>query len=973
MAPSSPFIQNQFIFPAHKRISLGAASLLGLSLFFGFNPISLPLNPSVVLAQEDVVKEDLAAKEAETYLGRVREDLKEIGKPGMSQSKKEAIEKSLAKVRELNHPHAIGQLLELLDSPFLDYGKYEELYEPLLDTLLSILESNKDKRFKKLVIKRYWKKEYVTFYEFPSNIRIGDIPHLLLKEIVRRVELEKNKKVPAQNVLDLVSPELFSQSFRLCAKAGSRNLFPELDWNLFERAVTLIKEVGQFASAEGEYVRASLVLGLAQALAEIPEKKAILLFLNLENAFNRGGDFVRKVKPEPYFKSARVQLMQRLLATAKLNPGAIAPTPEKAKETKEEIVEIPRSSPWLWLFLSAASILSGLGGYWFLIHSNHSKRSQPKPQKPKKRVPVDTVTAETIRFSGEEAALSEKKVGPFVLGNVLEKTERGVIREATVTNQNQTKRIKIKEIGNLLIPVAPKEKVSPNQPQVAFEINEETSKTVIAKKIIKEVGDLLIESDPSEQLESIAPILGKAHRAFSISENKWLTVTPFVVGENETYWLTKKLGQGGMGEVYKALDPSMDRYVAVKINLSSDPQDKERFQLEAKAAASVSHKNVVATYRSGASPVSFIMMELLHGVSLEKVTEELTLEKILEVGLQATEGLKQIHQQGILHRDLKPANLFWVKEGDEDRIVLTDFGLARKGKGKGLTQSGEILGTPAYMPPEQATGEKVTIASDLYSMGAILYELTTGKAPYDGDNPMAVLLKINSKKDQAKRTPISRFRDDVPKEFQDLVDQAMAYEAKDRFQTAEEMQKALKQLQINLKRGKVTYLTKNAEQIKKGKIILALSAVVAALFLMIPIGRSFRAPRKITKEVVIEKEIVPTPWEELKNLNYDEAIATLSEEIKKFKLQQNQAVLRYYQLLLKQRKVQTDLKKEEALKLFESVLQDLNQVLQFKEIEEETRKNLEDLKKSLELLSRSDSPSEPPLQLQDPTAFDLAA
>ncbi|MFQ5720410.1 MAG: protein kinase [Acidobacteriota bacterium] len=212
------------------------------------------------------------------------------------------------------------------------------------------------------------------------------------------------------------------------------------------------------------------------------------------------------------------------------------------------------------------------------------------------------------------------------------------------------------------------------------------------------------------------------------------------------YEIRGRLGSGGMGVVYRAWDARLNRNVAIKTlwpELAMESEARERFLREARAAAAISHPNVTQIYDIGEDGGDvFFAMELVEGRSVEQILRE---EKQLPVGFalslirQASTGLKAAAERGIVHRDIKPANLVLTDDGV---LKITDFGLAKQPAGdSNLTTAGLILGTPHYLSPEQATGKPADVRSDIYSLGATLYEMLTGRPPFTGDNAVAVILK----------------------------------------------------------------------------------------------------------------------------------------------------------------------------------------------------------------------------------------
>jgi serine/threonine-protein kinase len=196
------------------------------------------------------------------------------------------------------------------------------------------------------------------------------------------------------------------------------------------------------------------------------------------------------------------------------------------------------------------------------------------------------------------------------------------------------------------------------------------------------------------------------------------------------YRIERALGHGGMAVVYLANDEELDRRVAVKVlaeNLANDETFRARFLQEARFAGRLSHPNIVHVYDAGETEGRpFIVMEYVPGATLAQC-ETLPPHEAVALVLQACAGLQHAHEAGLVHRDLKPANLLLREDGV---LKIADFGIARAAEATRLTQLGTILGTAAYLSPEQAAGEEVTAATDIYSLGAVLYELLTGQLPY---------------------------------------------------------------------------------------------------------------------------------------------------------------------------------------------------------------------------------------------------
>src|SRR6266516_1273727 len=223
------------------------------------------------------------------------------------------------------------------------------------------------------------------------------------------------------------------------------------------------------------------------------------------------------------------------------------------------------------------------------------------------------------------------------------------------------------------------------------------------------------------------------------------------------YRLDSLLGTGGMSEVWRAEDQELERRVALKL-LAPDA-DRARFDREARAAASLAHPNITQLYDYGeAEGRPYMVLEYLPGGSLEDRLEEGTPLPDADAAHIASEiaaGLAHAHARGLVHRDLKPANVLFDSEG---RAKIADFGIARLGQGGTLTEAGTVLGTAAYISPEQAAGEPATPASDVYSFGVILFRMLTGRLPFEADEPFE-LVRLHR---DAPPPPVASLRPDAP-------------------------------------------------------------------------------------------------------------------------------------------------------------------------------------------------------------------
>jgi serine/threonine-protein kinase len=314
---------------------------------------------------------------------------------------------------------------------------------------------------------------------------------------------------------------------------------------------------------------------------------------------------------------------------------------------------------------------------------------------------------------------------------------------------------------------------------------------------------------------------------------------PGQLGRFHAYEVLAVLGRGGTGVVLKAFDPALHRLVAIKVlapRLATYPAARKRIAREAQAAAAVRHAHIVAIHAvDTAGRLPYLVMQYVAGISLQERLERagpLELREVLRVGMQTASGLAAAHAQGLIHRDVKPANILLV-DGLE-QVKLTDFGLARAVDDATLTQSGVLTGTPQYMSPEQARGEKVDHRTDLFSLGSVLYTLCTGRPPFCGETNLGVLQQVCDE----TPPPIRAMNPEVPPWLVEIIDQLLAKDRARRFQSAAEVADLLGQHLAHLEQPAAVPMPPRLEQPALPRVLGRLrvrgrvTAGVALLFLL---------------------------------------------------------------------------------------------------------------------------------------------
>jgi len=321
------------------------------------------------------------------------------------------------------------------------------------------------------------------------------------------------------------------------------------------------------------------------------------------------------------------------------------------------------------------------------------------------------------------------------------------------------------------------------------------------------------------------------------------------------YEIIDELGHGAMGSVYRAKDPAMGRVVAVKTILASaldseqGSEFRQRFYREARAAGALAHPGIVPVFDVGEfEGVPYLVMEFVQGRTLAdqmKRGERASLDRVCEIGQKVAEALGYAHRHGVVHRDIKPENILLTSREvyGEERPKITDFGVAKLGGGE-FTTTGQFLGTPAFMPPEQFTGEPIDGRTDLFSLGVILYWMATGEKPFAGETMTSVSYKIV----HTDPIPPGKLNPAIPARMESVIMQCLAKSPANRYQTGEELALALESLRSNTRatgmhtvapvavftEGAADETLDSARSLLRGSVVAAAPVATAQPFAPVP-------------------------------------------------------------------------------------------------------------------------------------------
>lgn len=308
------------------------------------------------------------------------------------------------------------------------------------------------------------------------------------------------------------------------------------------------------------------------------------------------------------------------------------------------------------------------------------------------------------------------------------------------------------------------------------------------------------------------------------------TDDPHMLGRFAGYEISGVIGCGGMGIVLKGFDSALNRYAAIKVlspHYASSSAARQRFAREAQAAAAVVHDNVIAIHGVDEfNQLPYLVMPYVKGESLQKRIDRaapLAVTEILRIASQAAKGLAAAHDQGLVHRDIKPGNI--LLPAKVERVIITDFGLARAADDASLTRSGVIAGTPQYMSPEQAKGDPIDHRSDLFSLGSVMYAMCTGHPPFRAESPYGILRRIT---DHEPR-PIREINPDIPFWLEGVVNRLLSKKIADRYTSGVEVGSLLEDCLAHVQHPTQVPLPSSIPKPKRKTALLWATAIVGTV------------------------------------------------------------------------------------------------------------------------------------------------
>jgi serine/threonine protein kinase/tetratricopeptide (TPR) repeat protein len=341
------------------------------------------------------------------------------------------------------------------------------------------------------------------------------------------------------------------------------------------------------------------------------------------------------------------------------------------------------------------------------------------------------------------------------------------------------------------------------------------------------------------------------------------------------YKILEKLGEGGMGVVYKAEDTKLKREVAIKFlphHISSNDEDRKRFEIEAQAAASLNHPNITTIHSIEESDSEvFIVMEYIDGIELKGKIKSgsISINEAVDIAIQIADGLEAAHKKGIVHRDIKSGNVMITKDG---KAKIMDFGLAKVGKGTQVTKVGTTVGTVAYMSPEQTRGEEIDNRSDIWSFGVLLYEMVTGKQPFKGDYDQALVYSILNEEPETAEISSTALRN--------IILKALEKEPVERYQKVSEMLADLIEIKNETLTRTYSRSSERKTQIQKKKNKWFVPAAIIIFIAFLIVAYIYFNSRSSVNNVSSEiKMIVVLPFENLGSSEDEYFADGITEEI----------------------------------------------------------------------------------------------